>query len=283
MGVPSEADPAVLDAAANAPERIGDRVRGGSIGWGAPLLMAFLRLPLIAVGIGLAYVFFALGGYAEPFLLSLTTPTFLMLLVNLISLALLARLTAREGIRLRDLIGFDRALFGRDVGLGLLWLVVLNVPFVVAIMLTTVALTRPADAQAVGEGFEQVFAGRADQALAAVEFPLWWAILTVASFSLLNPVVEEMHYRGYVQPRLAALSGRSWVGVGVTAVGFAAQHITYAYTGAAMLVYFVAFLVWGTGAGLIYRWQRRLPSLIVTHFVVNASFGVLPLVLVLAG
>lgn len=49
-----------------------------------------------------------------------------------------------------------------------------------------------------------------------------------------------------------------------------------------MLVYFVAFLVWGIGAGLIYRRQRRLPSLIVTHFVVNASFGVLPLVLVLA-
>ncbi len=49
------------------------------------------------------------------------------------------------------------------------------------------------------------------------------------------------------------------------------------------VVYFVAFLVWGTGAGLIYRWQRRLPSLIFTHFVVNASFGVLPLVLVLSG
>lgn len=46
-------------------------------------------------------------------------------------------------------------------------------------------------------------------------------------------------------------------------------------------MYFVAFLAWGSGAGLIYRWQRRLPSLIVTHFVVNASFGVLPIVLAL--
>ncbi len=279
----SNTEPAVLDTAANGSERIDERVRAGTVGWIAPLLMAFLRLPLIAVGIGLAYFYFAFAGYAEPFLLSLTTSASLMLFVNLISLALLARLTRREGIRLRDLVGFDRARLGRDIGLGLLWLVVLNVPFMVAIVLMTVVLTSPADAQALGEGFAQVFAGRADQAFAAVEFPLWWAVLTAASFSLLNPVVEEMHYRGYVQPRLSALSGRSWVGVGVMAVGFAAQHITYAYTAAAMLVYFVAFLVWGVGAGLIYRWQRRLPSLIVTHFVVNASFGVLPLVLVLSG
>lgn len=279
----SEVQPAVFDAAANGPERIGDRVRAGTVGWGAPLLMAFLRLPLIAVGIGLAYLFFTLGGYAEPFLLSLTTPAFLMLFVNLISLALLVRLTRREGIRLRDLVGFERARLGHDVGLGLLWLVVLNVPFVLTIMLTTLVLTRPSDAQALGEGFAQVFVGRADQAVADVQFPLWWAIVTAASFSLLNPVVEEMHYRGYVQPRLAALSGRSWIGIGVMAVGFAAQHITYAYTGAAMLVYFAAFLVWGVGAGLIYRRQRRLPSLIVTHFVVNVSFGVLPSVLAFAG
>ncbi|MPZ65658.1 MAG: CPBP family intramembrane metalloprotease [Pseudonocardiaceae bacterium] len=235
------------------------------------------------MGVGVAYLFFTLGGYDEPFLLSLTTTPSLMLFVNLISLVLLARLTRREGIRLRDLVGFDRARLGRDVGFGLLWLLVLNVPFIAAIMLMTVALTRPADAQALGEGFAQVFAGRAGESYAAVEFPLWWAVLTAASFSLLNPVVEEMYYRGYVQPRLTALSGRSWVGIGVMAAGFAAQHIAYAVTAAATLVYFVAFLVWGTGAGLIYRWQRRLPSLIVTHFVVNASFGVLPLVLVLAG
>lgn len=101
------------------------------------------------------------------------------------------------------------------------------------------------------------------------------------SFALLNPVVEEMHYRGYVQPRLTALSGSATFGIGVMAVGFAAQHVVYAFTVQGALVYFVAFLVWGSGAGLIYRWQRRLPSLIVTHFVVNASFGVLPIVLAL--
>lgn len=279
----SDVVPGSGGAAANGPECIGERVRTGAVGWAAPLLMAFVRLPLIVVGIGVAYLYFLLGGHAEPFLLSLTTPTFLMLFVNLISLALLARLTRREGIGLRDLIGVDRARLGRDVGLGLLWLVVLNVPFMAAVVLTTVVLTRPADAQALGEGFAQVFAGRAEAAFSAVELPLWWAVLTAASFSLLNPVVEEMHYRGYVQPRLTALSGRSWLGIGVMAVGFAAQHVTYAFTAAAAVVYFVAFLVWGTGAGLIYRWQRRLPSLIVTHFVVNASFGLLPLVLALAG
>jgi uncharacterized protein len=179
------------------------------------------------------------------------------------------------------LIGFDRARVGRDVGLGLLWLVVLNVPFVATIMLVTVALTRPASGAAFGAVFEQVFAGRVGEAFAELDFPVRRAVFVGVSFALLNPVVEEMHYRGYVQPRLTALSGSATFGIGVMAVGFAAQHVVYAFTLQGALVYFVAFLVWGCGAGVIYRWQRRLPSLIVTHFVVNASFGVLPIVLAL--
>lgn len=79
-----------------------------------------------------------------------------MLGVNVVSLLLLRRLVRREGIQLRDLIGFDRARVGRDLGLGLLWLIVLNLPFVATIMLVTVALTLPA----TGAAFEEVFARR---------------------------------------------------------------------------------------------------------------------------
>lgn len=269
-------------AAPNALEDVAGRVSSGQVNWRWPLVMAFIRLPLIAVGVGVATVFFVLSGAKDPLLLSLlATPTALMLGVNVASLLLLRRLVRREGIQLRDLIGFDRARIGRDVGLGLLWLIVLNLPFVATIMLVTVALTRHADGAEFGAAFEEVFVGRAAEAYAELAFPLWWAVVIGVSFALLNPVVEEMHYRGYVQPRLTALSGSVTFGVGVMAVGFAAQHVAYATTWRGALVYFAAFLVWGAGAGLIYRWQRRLPSLIVTHFVINASFGALPIVLAL--
>jgi membrane protease YdiL (CAAX protease family) len=36
-----------------------------------------------------------------------------------------------------------------------------------------------------------------------------------------------------------------------------------------MVVYGVAFFVWGLGSALIYRWQRRLMPLIIAHFLVN--------------
>jgi membrane protease YdiL (CAAX protease family) len=232
--------------------------------------MAFVRLPLIVAGIAVAYAFFALRGHPDALALSLVTPPFVMLFVNLASLWLLVWLTRREGLRLADLIGFDRARAWRDVGWGLVWLVVLNVPYVLAIMAMTVAITRPASADELGPAFQRVFAGPAGDL--TFQFPLWWAIVVALSFSLLNPVVEELHYRGYVQPRL---------GLVLTAVGFALQHVAFAVSLAGAAVYVVAFFVWGLGAGLVYRWQRRLTPLIVTHFAINASFGVLPLVVAL--
>jgi hypothetical protein len=80
----------------NAPEDIAVRVHSGRVGWRWTLVLAFIRLPLIAVGLGAATVFFTLRGAANPFLLSLTTPPALMLGVNVGSLLLLRRLVRRE-------------------------------------------------------------------------------------------------------------------------------------------------------------------------------------------
>src|SRR5690606_41594577 len=52
---------------------------------------------------------------------------------------------------------------------------------------------------------------------------------------------------------------------------------------AGMLVYGVAFLAWGLGAGLIYLRRRRLMPLVMAHLYTNAMFSVLPLVYVLTG
>lgn len=276
----SDASSAGASGALNDPERIGERVRAGEIGWGWPLLMTFIRFPLIVAGVVIAYAFFALGGNPDALLLSLSTTTFVITFVNAISLLLLVHLTRREGMRLRDLVGFDRARLGRDLALGALWLFVLNIPYVIAIIATLLVLTRPANPQELGAAFELVFTGAFRDA-DPLSAPLWLAVASAVLFPLLNPWIEEMHYRGYVQPRLEALSGRSWVGIVIMAAGFAVQHMAFAVSAPGIIVFAAGYFVWGCGAGIVYRFQRRLPSLIVAHFVINLSAGAVPLVLLL--
>ncbi|CAN5919782.1 hypothetical protein BH23ACT10_BH23ACT10_35830 [soil metagenome] len=212
---------------------------------------------------------------------ALVSSAFIMIFVNLVSLALLVALTRREGIGLADLIAFDRTRLWRDVRWGLVLVVLLNVPFVIAVVVTALVINPPATAAGVDAAMETVFVGGWDGTL-TVGPPVWMAVLTAVLFPLLNPVIEELHYRGYVQPRLEALSGSAAVGVTIMAIGFALQHATYALTVASGAVFVVAFLVWGVGAGIVYHRQRRLTSLIVVHVVVNVSFAVIPLFAALA-
>jgi CAAX protease family protein len=241
--------------------------------------MAFVRLPIIVVGMAVAYAVFALRGRPDAAALTLLTPTFVMAFVNLISLALLVLLTGREGRRLRDLVGFDRGRIGRDVAWGLLLLIVLNVPFAIAIAATTFALTHPSSPAEIGAAFERVFVGPLADLRSGL--PLWMAVFGAVTFPLLNPVVEEMHYRGYTHPRLEDRHGSASIAIVITAAGFAIQHVAFAVTALGVVVLVVGYFVWGLGASLFYNRERRLPPLIVTHFVINLSSAAVPLVLLL--
>ena len=67
----------------------------------------------------------------------------------------------------------------------------------------------------------------------------------------------------------------------VPALLFGIQHVFLAPTAAAVLVYVVAFTMWGAFAGLIYLRQRRLMPLIVAHFFTNLMTSSVPLFLLL--
>jgi membrane protease YdiL (CAAX protease family) len=267
----------------NGVARIRERAAMGRVGWRWPLAMAFIRLPLIVVGVVVAFVIYLVGGADRPFLDALLTATLVSVAVNLVSLALLRRLTLREGVALGDLIGFDRGRLVPDVGWGLALLIVLNVPFVAIILLGAVLLGGMPDGVDFGTAMSGVFAGPLADGSIVPGVPAWVAIVAAILFPLLNPIVEEMHYRGYVQPRLEALSGSGRFAIVVMATGFGLQHITYALSITGSVVYAAAFLVWGIGAGIVYARMRRLTSLIVVHFVINASTAVVPLVFLLAG
>lgn len=257
------------------------RTAAGQVGWTWPLVMAFIRLPLIVLGIGVAFAVYVVSGAPEPFLAALLTASLITVLVNVVSLALLRWLTRREGIRLRDLIGFDRSRLGPDLAWGLALLVLLNVPFILTLMLTATLLGGVATGEDFATAMDSVFVGPLADPSLSIGVPVWVAITTAVLFPLINPIVEEMNYRGYVQPRLQALSGSGRVAIGIMAAGFALQHVTYALSVPGIFVYAAAFFVWGIAAGIVYSRMRRLTSLIAAHFVINASTAVIPVVFLL--
>jgi len=187
-----------------------------------------------------------------------------MLPVNLVCLWWVRRLVHGNGRRLNDLIGYSRSRLGRDVLWGLLWLVMLYVPFVLAIM-GVMALQYGG---AMFEAFETVFFDPASvpdlpQALMAT-----LAVVAVVTFAPLNAPVEELVYRGYGQQGLATRLPTA-LAIIVSALFFGLQHVFYAPTASAALVYACAFFAWGIGSGIIARRQGRLMPIIVAHFIVN--------------
>jgi membrane protease YdiL (CAAX protease family) len=189
--------------------------------------------------------------------------TIALIPVNLATLIIARRMLHRAGSRLRDLIGFERFRFGRDLLWALLWLAVLYLPFVASITGTMFALH---GAEAF-EHFETVFVPEVVPAF-PVAIAIALGVVAVLTFAPINAPAEEVAYRGIAQGALKA-SGRGWLAVLVPSLLFGLQHLFFAPSPSAMVVYGVAFFVWGLGSALIYRWQRRLMPLIISHFLVN--------------
>lgn len=243
---------------------------------GTALLIAFIRLPLLALGALGTLGLLALAGQPRTFPPAPDLASLYFIVINAGCLLFLRAIIHREGRRLRDLLGFAPARLPKDIGGGLLWIAVLYLPFVAAV-LGTMALLYGAD---TFTSFERVFAPTPGN---AVTFPrgvtLTLALATALLFPLLNAPTEELYYRGYAQPALTAATGNRWLGILVPTVGFSLQHLLLAPTVPGMLVYAVAFFVWGLGAALIYARQRRLMPLVVAHFCTNFFFSLAPLII----
>ena len=228
-----------------------------------PILIPYLRVGMVALAaLGAAGLLRALG---QPSGIEATASiaALYLLPVNVVCLLLVRWLVHRGGSTLRAMIGFDRSRLGRDTLWGLLWIMVLYVPFAAAIIGTMFALYG-ADAFA---SFEAVFAPNPEL------LPAWsgvagviFSVLVVLTFAPINAPAEELVFRGYSQGRL---SRYPVIAILLPSLAFGLQHVFFASTAPGMLVLGVAFLVWGIGSALIYLRQRRLMPLILAHFVVN--------------
>lgn len=200
--------------------------------------------------------------------------------VNILSLMMLRRHLRVRGLTLAELAGWNRSRLGRDILQGLLWLFVLFIPFALAINLVMLVLFGPGG---MLPAYETVFAPDPSQLIEFAPWFAWSSALVIAVlFPLTNAPAEELVYRGHAQGKLFAAGRPAWLALGLPALAFGLQHVLLAPSVAGMAVYGFAFLTWGLGAGLIYRWQGRLMPVIVAHFITNFMTSIAPLIILLA-
>ncbi len=236
-----------------------------------PAVMAFIRWPLILVGSGIVMLVYRVPNITAGLLVAVEWASFTVTVVNLITLGLLLWRAQSDAFRLRDMIGFRRERLWRDLGQGLLLSIGLYALLALGIMVTALLVQF-----LTGKTLFEQFAPPMDAAGTGA-MPPWLAVISALAFSILNAPIEELHYRGYAQPRLIGMTGAVWAGILVTALGFGLQHMAFAYTVYAMPVFVVGFLFWGIGAGFVVHRQGRLMPVLVAHLISNLFFGIGPL------
>lgn len=249
----------------NSPENLRQRLADGAISRRGLLVLLAARTTLVLAGQGLVAAAYLVRGDPSPWTQAGRWWTVFGTLADLGCLALLWRLTRREGIRLRDLVGPVR--WGRDLLLGLgYWLV----------LLPLFAFGGIAGAWLVGGGAaSELAAGQLQDRV----LPPWAVVYSVGLWWIVWSAVEETTYQGYALPRAEALSGRPWVALLLVGFWWTVQHC------ALPLVLDARYLAWRLVAFapgvlvmmLLYRRTRRLAPLVLAHWPMDLAAAVMTL------
>jgi hypothetical protein len=246
---------------ANGFESLLRRRDAGALTWRGPALMLFARSACAVVAQALVAAIFALRSSSTPWLDAAPWLPVYGTLIDAGCLALLWRLTRREGIGLFDL-AFERARVGRDIVLGLV-LVPLSLVFILGGVyaagwllygtLTPPYLIQPLPLPAA--------------LYAAVVFPVVWGL------------TEQMTYNAYLAPRFQVLCGSTALAVGLVAFAWSFQHVVMPLTFDAQFMVFrlLSSVPNSIFAILVYLRFRRLVPLIVAHALMDGATVLIPL------
>lgn len=229
-----------------------------------PLTLLLGRVALVGAACVVTWVCIGVAAEWTPFPPAPLFAAVAMLPVNVVCLLWVRRLVHIDGRSLNDLIRFSWRRLGVDALYGLLWMVVLSVPFA----LTIVGVMWLLHGSAMFGAFESVFFDPDSVPDLAPAVLTTLAVVAVLTFAPLNAPAEELVYRGYGQQRLARRMPLA-AAIAVSAALFGVQHAFYAPTPDAVVVYVCAFLVWGLGSGVIAHRQGRLMPIIIAHGIVN--------------
>lgn len=238
----------------NSKAELQERLQAGRITWTWPVIMVFARLVLAVLAQALVAGLFMLQGHPTPW--QAAAPWWIVYgtLIDIGCLVLLAWLTRREGIRLFDLISFQRQRLGRDLLLG--------VGFIV--LFTILAMSG-------GIIIGPLIYGATPAPAIMVPLPLWGALYSLLVWPIIWAIAEEMTYQGYSLPRLEVLSGRAWLAVIIVGFGWALQHSALPLMADwRWAVYrFGSSLLIGIVLPILYLRIRRLLPFIIAHWAAN--------------
>jgi membrane protease YdiL (CAAX protease family) len=222
--------------------------------------MALARIGLCLAAQAVAAGFYWGQGHAAPWPAAAAWWTVWGTLADLGCLAGLLWLVKREGLRLRDLFGFDRRRLGRDVLLGVgLLLTVFPVTMVGGTLLASWLI--------FGTTQAPMYAGE----LTGRALPWWGVAYSLTLWWLVWSPTEELTFNGYALPRLEALTGRPWLAVAVVGVLWAAMHAAIpALLDARYLLWrTLSFLPLCLAMAAVYLRVRRLVPLVITHWAMD--------------
>ena len=247
----------------NSRAAIAERRADGSLTWLGPAIMILARSVLAVAAQGLVAGIYAAQGSARPWRDAEGWMPVYGTLIDVGCLCFLYWLVRREGIGLRDLIGFDRKRLGRDVLLGLA-LIPPSLLFIFAgnyasSLLVYGDLSAP-----------QIFE----------PLPLLPALYAVLIFPLVWGVTEQMTYNGYVLPRLQVLSRNTALAVALVVFFWSFQHAAMPLTFDPDFMTYRALspIFHSTFVALVYLRIRRILPLATAHWLMDggsAFYGLL--------
>jgi hypothetical protein len=227
-----------------------------TLNWRGPALMLFARAVFAVGAQAVVASVFALRASptpwhdAEPWLPVYGT------LIDAGCLALLWRLTRREGIRLFDLVGFERTRLVGDLLRGLA-LIPASLVFIFG--------------GTYGAGW--LLYGTPSQPFVFARLPLPAAVYGVLVFPFIWGLTEQMTYNGYLLPRFQVLCRSTSLAIAIVAFAWSLQHSFMPLTFDAKFMTFrlissVPNTVFQT---LLYLRLRRLVPFAVAHALMDGA------------
>jgi uncharacterized protein len=240
----------------NSSEALLRRRDRGTLTWRGPALMLFARTACAIGAQALVAAVFALRSSPTPW--HDAEPWFPVYgtMIDAGCLALLWRLTRREGIGMFDLVGFQRTRLGRDVALGLA-LIPVSLAFILGGVYATSWLVY----------------GTLSQPYLFGPLPLPAALYGVLVFPFIWGLTEQMTYNGYLVPRLQVLCRRTSLAVALVAFPWSLQHAFMPLTFDPKFMVFRALspIPFSVFEALVYLRLRRLVPLAIAHALMDGA------------
>jgi hypothetical protein len=227
--------------------------------------MVVARTLLSVAAQGLAILGFSLAHHPDPAGAAVAWWSVYDTLVDIGCLALLFVFLRREGLRIWDLVGFDRRRLLRDVLLGL---------GIIAVLFPLVMIGGSILVSLLVYGTLQpdLPAGTFGRVL-----PLWGVLYSRMVWWVIWSFTEELTYQGYALPRLQAMTKRTVPVVLLIALFWSLQHCFLPFFPDArkFLFTFLEFVPIAIAMQLIYLRIRRLPALLVAHWGMDLILSIM--------